>query len=324
VDELDVKRALRGYVTADVPPFNLTASDLVAQGRRRDLWRAGWASLGSAGMAGIIAFGATSVLSPRSGPDLVAPQGPLLNVTGCDRPLPVAGWPNFEPSIEPSIEPTVEPSIEPSVQPATPAPSLDATSVAPSLLAASAASTLYPYERPSGDPTMIASNPITDLPVEERRWPSVPPEGPLPDDPDPARVEKMACYVRGAAVLLLPSASFAPASEPPLQAIRWAELDFVAGWQSVYNVRAWVVMGRHNGMFLVQVRPLPRAPLTPDMTKMEVRHLGGGRTAYIDEGFTTYVRVTTEHSSISISFDGMLTIEQAIALASAPELDLFS
>jgi hypothetical protein len=78
-------------------------------------------------------------------------------------------------------------------------------------------------------------------------------------------------------------------------------------------------------MFAVYVRPLPRATRTPVMSDVDIRPLGGGRTAYIERGTPiTSVRVDTAHTSIVVSFDGMLTVEQALALAAAPELDLFS
>jgi hypothetical protein len=231
---------------------------------------------------------------------------------GCGQPLPMAQPPNDGPSlIAPTYEgPTTEPSSpvgfdEPTSYPAEPSQ--------------------FPTEQTSVYPSDIATITASDQPLAAQRWPSVAPTGPLPNDPDQAKIDAMACYVRGAALILFPSARFAPASEPPMQVVRWAQLDFATGWQPVYNVRAQVVTEQSSGMFLVQVQPLPQTTQELPGPEEEVRPLGNGKTAYIDRTpYSLVVRVTTSRSSIVVWCDGnMITTERAIALASAAELDIF-
>jgi len=314
MDEINIKRTLRHYVTADVPPFPLTASALLAQGRRRQRWRAGLVSLGSGGMAGVIALVASGLLaSSRPDPKLLEP--PHLAVNGCGQPLPLAPWPDGGPSLEAPTEPSPEASSD------VPVDSVESVGpVEPSR---------FPTEQPTDDPTYyptdVPSVIASDQPLPAQRWPSVAPIGPLPNDPDPAKVDAMACYVKGAALILFPHARFAPASEPPMQVVRWPQLDFDTGWQPVYNVRAMIVNGQGAGMFLVQVQPLPQTTQAPALQDEEVRPLSNGKTAYINRVSSLIVRVTTQRSSIVVWCDAnMITTDQAIALASAPELDIFS
>jgi PT repeat len=318
MDEIDIKGVLRRHVTADAPPFPLTAAALLAQGRRRQRWRASLISLGSGGMAGIIAFVAAGVLtSSPLDPNVLAPPRPGLKVGGCDRSLPQAQWPILGQTEQPS---TAEPAPQVSSVEPTPYPAEEPSNY-PSQ---------FPSDMPSDQPTAGSSDQPTagssDQPADTARWPSVAPTGLLPNDPGQAKIEAMACYVRGAALVLFPHASFAPASEPPLQVVRWPQLDFVTGWEPVYNVRAMVLEGERNGMFRVQVLPSPQATRAPEMPRAEVRPLDNGKTAYIDRTpYSLVVIVTTQRSWIIVESDGnMITVDQAIALASGPELDLFN
>lgn len=308
MDDNDIKHALRRYVTTGAPPFPLAASDLLAKGRQRQLLRFGLACLSSGSMVILTALVASGALTNPP-----APAYPGLYVPGCGRSLPVAR-PNVgqtEPPFEGTSTPVyVEPSQYSSAAP-THYPSVDPSS--------------HPPESPPQNAVDLPSQLPGDLEPEATQWPSVAPQGPMPQDADPAKLAVMACYVKGAALILFPNSSFAPASEPPMEVIRLPELDFTTGWQPTYNVRAMVVDGGRASMFLVRVTPLAPGSPPPPPSQMEVRQLGNGRIAYIDrEPYQGYVRVTTRHTSIAVMTDaGLLSNDQAIALALAPELDVF-
>ena len=297
MDEIDIKHALRSYVTTSAPPFPLTASGLLAKGRQRQLLRVGLACLSSGTMVIVTALVASGALTNPP-----APVYPGLNVPGCGQALPPEGRPNDVPTESPVEFASTPVHVEPS-QPSTAEPTI----------------------HPSEIPAPLSSQVSAVLEPGATRWPSVAPQGPMPQDADPAKVAVMACYVKGAALILFPNSSFAPASEPPMEVVRFPELDFTTGWHPTYNVRAMVVDGMSSTMFAVRVSPLSPESPPPLPSQVEVRQLGNGRTAYVERGpFPGSVRVTTEHSSIVVMSDGLLTDAQAIALACAPELDIFS
>jgi enterochelin esterase family protein len=126
------------------------------------------------------------------------------------------------------------------------------------------------------------------------RWPSNAPQGPLPEDADPARLAVMTCYVRGAALALFPNSSFAPASEPPMELMRWPDLDLDKGWYPAYNMRAVVFDGERRGVFHVRVAPRPaKTEQGPPPAWMEVRrHLQLTRDGIAPIGY--YRGVTIE------------------------------
>ncbi|GIH02745.1 hypothetical protein Rhe02_08120 [Rhizocola hellebori] len=309
MDEIDIKGALRRYVTTGAPPFPLAASDLLAKGRQRQLLRVGLSCLGSGTMVIVTALVTSSALT-----NLSAPVHPGLQVPGCERSLPAQARPTASPT-EPIVGYTSAPPVG-----STSAPPVGFTST-PTVGTTSTPDYVEPSQYPTAEsPSQFVGEP--DL--VPTQWPSVAPEGPLPRDVDPARLAAMACYVKGAALILFPNASFAPASEPPMEIARWPELNFTAGWQPTYSVRARVIDGRRNGIFQVKVAPLMPGTPPPQLPQLEVRRLGNGRTAYLDRGpFGGFVIVDTEHSSIAIFFDDLLTDDQALALATAPELDIF-
>jgi hypothetical protein len=108
-----------------------------------------------------------------------------------------------------------------------------------------------------------------------------------------------------------------------MQMVRWSQLDFDTGWQPVYNVRAMVVEGPRIGMFLVQVVPLPRATQTPFLPTWKSGPLATAGPPTSTGPTPSRCASPRRGRSIVVVSEGGLTVDQALALACAPELHLF-
>lgn len=147
------------------------------------------------------------------------------------------------------------------------------------------------------------------------------PSGPLPGAVDQSRVDAMACYLKREIVQLLPQASFAPPSAPAMQVIQEAQQKG-RSWEAVYFAGAYVVQGTRQSLIWVRVQAQP-----PDLKPFEGEEVSttpDGHAVYVSRwGFGTAIRLATGRSLIIVDFDPqVLTVEQAIAFANAPELDL--
>lgn len=309
MDDIEFRDALRRYSESGGPPFPLTANALMSQGRRHARWRWGL-SMGTASAASI-AMASVIVLSPGG--------APVLERQGCEWSLPpfvaptvspsASLWPSGEPSPWPSDWPTSRPTDRPesSAQPTM------YSSEPPSSPTATAQASANPAPQASSYPT----EPVHGTPIPTAE----PPTGPLPGDVDQARIDAMSCYLKREMLQLFPQAAFAPPSADPMEVVRDVSLGDT-GWQAQYRAGAFVVEDQMWRMIWVYVRPLPEGWRPHgDYQRMTT---SAGHTAYIGLSDWDDVIVTTGRSLVTISMDGTgLTIDQSIALATAPELDLY-
>lgn len=295
-DDFDIKPAFRNYLSTHEPPFPLTSEALLARGQRDRQWRMG-VSAGSGVAAAALTAALVMTLAPGGG-------APVLDTQSCDVQLPIADFPDL--------------------------PSRDYRDLSPRPDGSSIVIQLS--DEPTQEPTYHPSQDPTDLPSAD---PSRPATGPVPGDVDQARLDTMACYLKREAMELFPAAGFAPPSLPPMTVERMVEKmtdgrwDPINGrWEASYRAAAFVIQDDQTAMIDIKVQSRP-ANLVKYADE-EVRTTNEGYTVYIGQpydgpfggpGFN--IRLATQHSLIYVRAPQMMTVEQAIELASGPELDLY-
>lgn len=298
MDDLRVKQALHAYVEANEPPFPLTANGLISEGRRRQRWRLGLGLGGGAATTSLVVFSTLALIPVTGG----AGQFP----GGCDWELPVAQLPAAptptgfpDPGFRFTPTPTPGPVESPVLSTAEPTGAPPSPTVHPDPTGASALPTLFPTP-----------------PV-----PSGPPEGALPGEVDKVRLDEMSCFLKRRMVELRPHASFLPPSAPPMHVVRSVELSVrQRAWVAVYRAGAFVIEDSLTCLVSVTVYPSGGDLTGP---AEEVTFPSGARGWIHRSDWETAVAVVKEFSTVLVTFEAKaLTVEQAMELADAPQLDL--
>lgn len=316
MDELEIRHALRQYVSSEEPPSSVTADGLLARGRRQQRWRLGF-SVGASSAATAIAIVGGLALTP-----LVSGTAGLGD-QDCEVPLAVNWTPALTTSTEPD-QPTptpTSPDAPSPTEPASPDPELSATLSPPE-------PTSYPSMFPSLGPSEVAGTP-TPTPIGQH---------PLSE----ARMREASCYFVGKLKSLLPDATYArlvnwPSPMPPLSF--YHAMFFLPNTPNTisssaahayvshtYCAGAIIIEAGQDHWFTICVTPPMRQPfLRANDWRFALPMTRNGQLA--EMRFPPAVNaheIYTEHSAITIGApETLLDVEQVRDLAGAPELDLF-
>ena len=321
MEDLELRQLLRRYVETGEPPFSLTASALIAQARRRQRWRTGL-GIGGGGAATTLAIVSAIALVPTAGPgldparscDVELRLGPSADYRPWDMRHSEPSPPSSIPPVDPrGGAPSGSPLITPPAAPAIPSGSVEITPKLPTN-PPSAPHSAEP--EPSGRPPDPAtpnppgSTPLPGGTLPTRDWvrPRI-----LDREVDQARIDEMSCFLKRRLVELLPTATYySPTPVPPMQVTRRQSL-VAEQWVYVYGAIAYMIDGQLLCKIIVWVYP-------SEWGYEPYRHFAPRE----DFDYTLAV-VKTKASTIVVAAEGpTLTQSQAMELAHAPELDLYS
>lgn len=125
----------------------------------------------------------------------------------------------------------------------------------------------------------------------------------MPGAVDIKRLNEMSCFLKHRLLQLRPNATFGPEFAPPMEVIREADAFPGKGSPDVYRASAYVIDGQSPRLILITVSRADNG---------------------MGPGLVPTAKVTTKSSTIVVSVQGgVITDEQAIEIAKAPELDLY-
>ncbi len=306
MEEIEIRDALRRHVSSAEPPMRLTATTLLATGRRRHWWRLSTVA-GSAGVATTLAVAGVLGLLPPGGGSPWADDGP------CKLPLAqrFSPLPSAPPAPNPSGPPTPWPTFDPS-----PAPTAYPTYQGPTVYPTYEAPTAYPtYEAPSAYPT--AEESVIWASPGRPAFPTATPPA------DRARAEAMECHLRNGLMALAPDAAYAPVTDHGPMKVYTAWSDPFAMEGVAFCANAIVVDPRETVQLTLCAEPTWQRPTGPEHGWSYREDKGAVLTHLRRDDGLLLITVYLKHSMVSVSVTGTLfTPRQLEDLVNAPELEV--